>query len=163
MAISKAKKEEVLNRVTDVVKGAQSAVFVNFHGLTVADTTALRSGLREDGVGYLVAKKTIVKRALADSGVKGDQPALDGELAIAYGDDLTAPARGIYAFKKDHPENIAILGGVFEGAYMDQEEMTEIATIPPTPALRGMFVNVINSPIQGLAIALSQIAEKKTA
>ena len=41
--------------------------------------------------------------------------------------------------------------------------MTAIATIPPLPVLRGMFVNVINSPLQGLVIALDQIREKKSA
>ena len=163
MAIKKEQKVEMLGRVTDLVKKAQSAVFVNFHGLSVSETTSLRSGLRSEGVSYLVAKKTLVKRALADAGVKGEQPALDGELAIAYGEDLTAPARGIYEFQKTHKKNISILGGVFEGEFMNQEQMTGIATIPPTPVLRGMFVNVINSPIQGLVIALNQIAEKKTA
>jgi hypothetical protein len=39
--------------------------------------------------------------------------------------------------------------------------MKAIATIPPVPVLRGMFVNVINSPIQRMAIALGQIAAKK--
>src|SRR3990167_7338986 len=34
-------------------------------------------------------------------------------------------------------------------------------TIPSLQTLRGMFVNVINSPIQGLAIALDAIAKKK--
>ena len=32
--------------------------------------------------------------------------------------------------------------------------------IPPMPVLRGMFVNIVNSPIQGLVIALDQITEK---
>ncbi len=41
--------------------------------------------------------------------------------------------------------------------------MTAIATIPPVPVLRGMFVNVLNSPIQGFVIALDQIAQKKAA
>jgi len=40
-------------------------------------------------------------------------------------------------------------------------KMQEIATIPSLQVLRGMFVNVINSPIQGLAIALNAIAQKK--
>jgi hypothetical protein len=39
--------------------------------------------------------------------------------------------------------------------------MNSIATIPPLPVLRGMFVNVINSPIQSLVIALSKVAEIK--
>ncbi len=54
-----------------------------------------------------------------------------------------------------------ILGGVFDGVYKSKEEMTEIASIPSLQTLRGMFVNVINSPIQGLAVSLNQIAEKK--
>ena len=49
------------------------------------------------------------------------------------------------------------------GVFKDQAEMTEIASIPPLPVLRGMFVNVINSPIQGLVLGLNAIAEKKSA
>jgi ribosomal protein L10 len=56
-----------------------------------------------------------------------------------------------------------MVGGVFEGRFMDKSEITAIATIPATPVLRGMFVNVINSPIQGLVLALNAIAEKKSA
>jgi len=93
--------------------------------------------------------------------VEGDIPQLDGELALAYSDDLTAPARGVYDFQKGHKDNVAILGGIFEGKYMNQIAMTEIAMIPPTQVLYGQFVNLINSPIQGLVVALNKIAEKK--
>ena len=55
------------------------------------------------------------------------------------------------------------MGGVFDGEYMDKAAMTAIANIPDVPVLRGMFVNVINSPIQGMVIALNAIAEKKSA
>jgi ribosomal protein L10 len=39
--------------------------------------------------------------------------------------------------------------------------MMEIAQIPDRQTLLGMFVNVINSPIQGLAVALNAVAEKR--
>ena len=39
--------------------------------------------------------------------------------------------------------------------------MMEIAMIPALPVLHGKFVNIINSPIQRLVIALGQIAGKK--
>lgn len=163
MAITKQKKKEIYEKVTKAVGDADSVVFVNFHGLTVAATNELRVGLRKGGVGYTVAKKTLVKRALSDAKISGEMPELPGELAIAYSEDLIAPAREVYEFQKTHKDNVAILGGVFEGKFMDQEAMLGIATIPPVPVLRGMFVNVINSPIQGLVVALSKIAEKKTA
>ena len=163
MAITKEKKEEMLQNVTEAVKTSQSMVFVNFHGLSVSDVTELRKGLRDNEVAYKVAKKTIIKRALNDSTIEGEVPALDGEVAIAYGEDLIAPAREVYEFQKKHKESMQILGGIFEGRYMDKEEMTNIASIPPLQVLRGQFVNLINTPIQQLVVAMGQIAEKREA
>jgi large subunit ribosomal protein L10 len=163
MAITKEKKKEIIAKVKNAVDSSGSVVFVNFHGLCVSDTTKLRKNLRDEGVGYTVAKKTLIKKVLGESKIEGDTPILDGELAIAYSKDLIAPARGVYDFKKEHKDGIALLGGIFEGRYMNKEEITEIASIPPTPVLYGQFVNLINSPIQGFVAALGAIADKKEA
>src|SRR4051812_13663168 len=162
MAITKQKKGEIMEKLSKSIKDAKSLVFVNFHGLKVKDTTDLRRALRADGVSYQVSKKTLTKRVLEAEKFEGSQPELTGELAMAWGEDLVAPARGIYSFAKKFPEALSILGGVFEGRYMSKAEMEGIATIPETPVLRGMFVNIINSPIQRFAIALGEIAKGKT-
>ena len=161
MAINKAKKGEIVDKLTGAFKKAGSLVFVNFKGLSVGNTTAMRSDLRKEGVSYSVAKKTLTKRALEGEKYEGEMPELPGELALAWGEDLVAPARVVYSFQKKFPENLKILGGVFEGRYMSKGEIEGIATIPPTPVLRGMFVNIINSPIQRFAIALNEIAKIK--
>lgn len=161
MAISKAKKGEVLEKLEQAFNGAKSLVFVNFKGLSVGNTTALRRELKNEGVSYAVAKKSLARRALDGQKFQGEMPALQGELALAWGEDLVAPARGVYGFQKKFPENLTILGGVFDGKYQTAAEMIGIASIPPTPVLRGMFVNIINSPIQRFAIALNEIAQKK--
>lgn len=161
MAITKAKKQDIVAKAADAIKDAVSIVFVRFNKITVSDTAAMRKKLKGEGVGYYVAKKTLLKRALSDKGYEGDLPSLDGEVAIAWSNsDATAAARGIYEHGKKH-EGLTILGGVFEGKYLDAVGMKAIATIPPVPVLRGMFVNVINSPIQRMAIALGAIAAKK--
>ena len=163
MAITKAKKQEVSQKILDSVKDAASVVFVHFKGLSVADTSAMRRTLRENGVGYYVAKKTLIRRALADK-FDGTMPELPGEIAIAWsGEDATQAARDIFEHGKKHKGALSIMGGIFEGKFTDAAGMNAIATIPPVPVLRGMFVNVINSPIQGLVIALDKIAEKKAA
>lgn len=164
MAITKAKKVDIVAKVADALSEATSVVFVHFKGLSVGDTSAMRKALREEGIGYYVAKKTLMKRALAEAGYTGSLPELSGEVALAWSkEDPTSAARRIYEAGKAHKGALSILGGVFENAYQDAGGMTAIATIPPLPVLRGMFVNVINSPIQGLAIALGQIRDKKTA
>ena len=167
MAITKAKKTEVVAKVNDAVTDAASVVFVHFKGLSMEDTSAMRRALKADGVSYLVAKKTLIKHALSTKGYEGEMPELPGEIAIAWSSagngeagDPTLAARDIYEHSKKHKDALSIVGGIYEGTYQDAVAMNAIATIPPLNVLRGMFVNVLNSPIQGLVIALNQIAEK---
>ena len=163
MAITKEKKRDIFAKIEAALTKASSAVFVRFKALTVADATAMRRSLKQDGIGYYVAKKTLIRRALTDRGYTGQIPELPGEIALVWGEgETTLPARSMYEFGKKLKGAVEIVGGVFENAFADSGKMTAIATIPPVPVLRGMFVNVINSPIQGLVIALDQIAKKKT-
>ena len=163
MAISKDKKRAIIAKLTDAFAEAKSIVFVGFSKLTVKDASKLRQELSQKDVKYFVAKKTLIRKALAERGYTGEVPELPGEIAVAWtgSDDVTAPASGVYAYGKKLKGAIALLGGVFEGAFLDAQKMTVIATIPPMIVLRGMFVNFINSPIQGLVVALDKIREKK--
>lgn len=162
MAINKEKKKEILEKLKEI-SGKESVVFVNFKGLPVNETVEMRSKLRSQDVSYYVAKKTLIERAFGESSVDGELPELNGELAVVYADDLTSPAREIYAFQKEFDGSIDIIGGVFENKYLSKVEMEEIAQIPGLDTLRGMFVNVINSPIQGFVMSLKAIAEKREA
>ena len=163
MAISKNKKSEILAKLDTAFKEAASIAFVGFSKLTVKDASRLRTELSEKGVNYYVAKKTLIRRALQTRGYTGDIPELPGEVAVAWTttDDVTAPASGVYAFGKKMKGALALLGGVFEGAFLDAIKMTEIATIPSMTVLRGMFANIINSPRQRFAIALNEVAKTK--
>lgn len=163
MAINKIKKKEIIAKVSGALKGATSAVFVNFHKMPVSETTTMRKALRAQGVGYTVAKKTLLKRALSEKKFSCEIPELAGEIAVAYGkgDDITLPAREVYVFQKKSEGRVTIVGGIFESVYKTREEMTEIASIPSREVLLARFVNVINSPIQRFVIGLNQIAEKR--
>ncbi len=162
MAITKAKKQEIAERLNTILSDATTVTFVHFNGYAIADEHAMRNKLKEEGVSYYVAKKTLINRALDTQAVTGERPVFEGQLAIAYGADAVAPAREVQEFAKKSDGKLAIVGGIFEGTYRSASEMQEIASIPGMHQLRGMFVNVINSPVQGLVIALNQIAEKRS-
>lgn len=162
MAITKDKKKEILTKLEKEVVPAETVVFASFNGIPVLDITAFRKDLRGKEVGYYVAKKTLIRKAFAGSKVLGDMPELVGEVAVAYSQDQIAPAKGVYEFAKKNPEKMKIIGGVFEGKFMNAAEMLTVASIPSQEVLYGMFVNVINSPIQGLVIALDAIAKKSS-
>ncbi len=161
MAVTKEKKRAITGKLADILKEAKTLTFVQFKNLDSGATTELRKNLASKGIGYLVLKKTLLYRGLQAAGftVSG----LDGNIAIAYGTDVLAPIREVFEFQKTHKDNIALAGGIFEGQLKSAADITALATIPDMPVLRGMFVNVINSPIQSFVIALGQIAEKKGA
>ncbi|MBI2048347.1 MAG: 50S ribosomal protein L10 [Parcubacteria group bacterium] len=165
MAKTKEQKKAILERLEGAFKSGMPAVFVHFKGITVADESAMRRSLRADGISYFVAKKTLIGKALTDSKVAGTAPALDGEVAVAYataGEDETLPARVVHGFAKQFgADRFSVLGGIFEKMLRGRDEIVAIATIPPIPVLRGMFANIINSPRQRFAIALSEVAKTK--
>jgi large subunit ribosomal protein L10 len=163
--ITKQKKVEIVNGIKDIIT-RPSVIFVNFHGLPVEDVTKVRSELRKKGVRYLVAKKTLTRKAFEGSDVKGEAPEMEGELALVYPEskeagDITAPAREIYAFQKKYAEKLSLVGGIFDGSFVDKAKMLDIAQIPDIKTLRAQFVNIINSPIQGFAVAIKAIADSK--
>src|SRR4051812_19076584 len=101
MAIAKAKKLEISAKLKDILADASSIVFVRFNKFSVADTSVMRKQLKSEGVGYYVAKKTLIKRALGELGLTGELPEMPGEIAIAYSStDATAPARLIHQSSK---------------------------------------------------------------
>ncbi|MFQ5541100.1 MAG: hypothetical protein ACE5F4_02550, partial [Candidatus Paceibacteria bacterium] len=59
-------------------------------------------------------------------------------------------------------DRLVFLGGIAGNRFLSKGEVETVAAIPPAPILRGMFVNIINSPIQRFAVALGEVAKQKS-
>lgn len=165
MAITKQKKTEILEKLKKIFTESSSVAFVQFHKLTVANTIALRRKLREAGTGYFVAKKTLIRKSLEKGQAAGELPALEGEVAVAYleaGDDVTAPAREIFGLGKKLEKAVRLLGGIFGGKFIGENEILSLAAIPSRQTLLAQFANLVNSPLQRFAVVLSEVAKKKS-
>ncbi len=160
MAITKAKKGEIIAKVAAGLKDAETVAFVNFHGLSVTETTELRKKLREEGVSYYVAKKTLIGRALDAHGVTGTKPEMPGELAIVWAKDAVAAPKGIADFAKTRKEKLTLVGGIYAGAYMSKEDITALAAIPSMQGLRGMFVGLLSNSIGGVVRVIDAKAKQ---
>ena len=95
------------------MKDATSLVLVNFHGLPVSESSVVRKELRKNGVGFMVAKKSLTKKALNEAGFEGVIPELPGELGLVYSSDPIEGARGVYEFQKKLEKKIQIVGDDF--------------------------------------------------
>ncbi len=173
MAKNKKQKVETQKILKDKISKTGSTVFVKFSALPVNDSNSMRRSLRQEGIGYTVAKKTLLKRALSEAGVSGEVPSLEGEVAIAYGEDAILPAKSISIYAKKYDGKLTILGGILENKYLAAAEVIALSKIPGREVLYGKLVNVLNSPIQGfvstlngvtknLVVVLDQIAKSKS-
>jgi large subunit ribosomal protein L10 len=156
----KTKKAEMIKELESAISDSKSLVFVNFHGLKVSDETVLRKELRDQGVNYKVSRKTLLARALKDK-AEGVVPELAGEVAIAYSKDAISSPREVYNFQKTHKGMLNILGGIFEGKFVDGAYMIELATIPSREVLLSKLAFLLQSPMQRLAIAVNEVSKKK--
>ena len=158
--LQKTKKEEIVKDLENIFTDSKSVVFVNFHGMNATDETSFRKDLRDQDVKYKVSRKTLLNRALTGKAT-GEVPPLDGEIAIAYSKDDISPAREVYNFQKTHKGILSIVGGIFEGRFVDGVYMTEIATIPSREVLLSKIAFLLKSPMQRLAIAVNEVGKKK--
>ena len=69
-------KQPIVQAIVEDLTDAQSAVIVNYCGLTVAQDTELRKQLREAGVIYKVCKNTMMKRAFEGTDFAQDRTLL---------------------------------------------------------------------------------------
>ena len=153
-------KQPIVQAIVEDLTDAQSAVIVNYCGLTVAQDTELRKQLREAGVIYKVCKNTMMKRAFEGTDFAALDEHLEGPSAIAISkDDATAPARILCKFAKN-AKALELKAGVVEGTLYDVDALNELAKIPSREELLSKLLGSLQSPITNLARVLNQIAEK---
>ncbi len=156
-------KEQQVAEYAEKFGKAKSVVLVDYRGLNVAEDTSMRNELRKANVEYKVVKNRLILRAFVNAGYEGFDSVLEGPTAIAVSyDDAVAPAKIIVDNVKK-TNKIAVKGGVVEGKIMDAQGVTKVASIPAKPMLVAQLLGMLQSPVRGLAVALSEIAKKKEA
>ena len=154
-------KQPIVDEIAAYLKDAQSAVLVDYRGLTVEQDTQLRRSLREAGVVYKVYKNTLIKRAIAGTQFESLSDLLEGPTAIAISaEDATAPAR-VLAENAKKMDALEIKGGVVDGTFYDDKMIQVIANIPSREVLLGRLFGSMQSPVANFARVIKQIAESK--
>ncbi|MBI4092842.1 MAG: 50S ribosomal protein L10 [Candidatus Kerfeldbacteria bacterium] len=150
MAKSLQKKQAEVKALTDKMRRMKVVILTSIAGLTVKDSTELRSLLRKSGIEFAVAKKTLIKRGLQDvslSGLNLDPIATSFGMAFGYGDEVMA-ARLLAQFAKTH-EAVKFLGGILDGHFVDAQKVSELSKLPTRDELRGQLVGTIAGPLSG--------------
>lgn len=156
MAKTRKEKENFIKDFNDKLQQAKSIVFVHFDGLKVKEIEELRKLFRAEKIDYVVAKKTLLKKAFEKAGIENYDPAtFEKEVGVAFGiEDEVAPARIIQQFSKNH-EALQAFGGVLENSFVGQEKVIELSRLPSREELLAKVVGTINAPVSGFVNVLA--------
>jgi large subunit ribosomal protein L10 len=155
LAITKERKQELVEQYTEVLSQNVGLILTSFSGLSVKQAEELRGRIREIGGGFNVVKNTLAKIAFEQAGL--DMPAeyLEGTTAIGFAsDDIPALAKAIVELSKE-TEALNIKVGVLEGSRIDAAQIIDLAELPPLTTLQAQIIALIQTPAKQVAGALA--------
>ena len=131
---------------------AKTFFLVDYQGLSADQIGRLRARVRDAGGRMLVAKNSLVGVVLKEQGVADLGAKLSGPTAlILIGDDPVAPAKAITDFAKDHPNDLPkAKGGLLEGAVIEADAVSRVASLPPREQLLSELLGVLQAPLAQL-------------
>ena len=156
-----ARKAEVVKQTVELLNNAESAIVVDYRGLTVAEVTDLRKQLRDAGVKMSVIKNKILDRAVEGTDYEDLKSTFVGPTAVAFSDeDPIAPAKILKNFADDH-DALEIKGGFIEKKVKTLDEINEYATMPGREDLLSMLASALQDPMRKIARAVKAVADKE--
>ena len=119
-------------------------------GLTVAQSTQLRTKMREAGASYKVSKNKLAKIALDGTDYLSLGDLLTGPVGLATSIDPVAAAKVVVDFAKTN-DKLEIVGGAMGATALNVEGVKALATMPSLDDLRAEIVGLTQAPAQKLA------------
>lgn len=171
MAKTHTQKTELLEKYKELLKGKTGYFLVSSDKSNTPTVSKLKLQLKDANANYTVVKNSIFKVALQETEQPLQTQEIDGPTAIIYFDeDPTKPAKLIKQIQKE-TELFEAKGGVFEGEFLTEEKVMQLADIPSREVLLSRLVGTMNAPltgfmnavtgnVRGLTMVLKGISEK---
>ena len=140
--MNRKQKKELVESLHKTFLDAQSIIVTHINGLTVSETTNLRSNMRDANCKFKVTKNKIVKLALKNTNFEHLDSLFTGPTAIGSSKDAIAPAKVLFNFTKK-TEKIKIIGGGVEKKSLTLDEITNLASLPSLDEVRSKFIGLL--------------------
>jgi large subunit ribosomal protein L10 len=157
MAVSRADKATELGTLTAAFQTAETAVLVDYRGITVPQVTELRRQVRAAGGEYRVVKNTLARRAAAGTSLEAVLAGFTGPTAVVYTErDPVALAKALTTFAKATP-TVSVKAAVVQGRGVAPGMVDELASLPGREELAARLLYVLQAPMQQLVTVLSGV------
>lgn len=148
--MDRPQKEKQVEQLRDIFGSAQLVVLTHQSGLTVAESTDLRTKMFEAGARFKVTKNRLARLAIEGTKFAELADQFHGPTAIAYSEDPVAAAKVAVDFAKKN-EKLVILGGSLDQKLLDKDGVDSLAKLPSLDELRGKLVGLLQTPATRVA------------
>ena len=158
-------KKEIVAEIAEKLEKAKTVVFADYHGLSASQIATLREKIKEVGGELIVAKNTLIRRALSHSDYRLPTTAVDSSQSTV--DGLAGPTATLLSYEdeisavKKAADTAKTLGvpkfkfGFFGHDFLDLNAVENLAKILPKEVLQAKIVGSLSSPLYGIAGVLS--------
>jgi large subunit ribosomal protein L10 len=155
MAISREKKEQIVDDLTEKLLRSNGLIMAGFAGLSTAQMTQLRNKLRNEETGFHVVKNSMVKLAMEQAELPWDAALFDGPTAIGFCyEEVPGPAKVMVDFSEES-KVLSIRGGLLGDGLLDAAQIADLASLPSGEVLIAEVVARIAAPLAGLVNVLN--------
>jgi len=150
-------KLAIVSELNDSFNRAKFAVVADYCGLKVSELQAIRIELKNCDSEIRVAKNTLLKRAVTDTGNAALSDDFTGTTAVvmSYADPV-APAKAITKFADDHKKFI-IRCAALDGEKIGLDELVALSKLPTKEVLLGQLLSTWNNVPTGLVQVLTGV------
>ncbi|MDG1154091.1 MAG: 50S ribosomal protein L10 [Alphaproteobacteria bacterium] len=156
--MNRTEKEQVVSELKNTLESSETVVVVKQSGLTVAESTQLRSKCRELDAGFKVYKNRLVKIAIAGTRFEHLADSLNGTTALAYSQDPIAASKAVYTFAKTNDKLVLVAGGMGDKV-LSADDIKQWGALPGLDELRGKIVGLLQAPGGQIARVLNAYSE----
>jgi large subunit ribosomal protein L10 len=163
LAITKERKQELVEQYVDWLDRSQAMVMAQYTGLTMKEIDALRARIRELGGEFHIVKNTLGSVAFKSAGVELPEGLLEGSTAVVFAfRDAPETVKAVTEFARTS-EFIKIKGGYLEKRPIGVDEVKSLAELPPLPVVRAQLLGVLSAPASKLVRTLAEPARSLAA
>ena len=140
--MNRKQKEELVESLHKTFLNSSSVIVTHINGLTVSESTELRSSMRNANCKFKVTKNRIAKLAIRKTNFEHLDKLFTGPTAIGSSKDEILPAKILVNYSKDS-EKIKILGGAIETKELSVEEINNLASLPSLDEIRAKLIGLL--------------------
>lgn len=160
--MNKEDKAVIIAELTEQFTTYNNVYVSDSSGLTAAADNSLRRELYKNGIKMIVAKNTLIQKAMENSGrdFTGLFGTLKGTSALMFSNDMKAPANAIKSFRKKGDKPALKGAWIDSDVFLGDASLEDLLKLKSKNELIGEIIGLLQSPAKNVVSGLQSGGNK---